>query len=164
MKEKSINMLLVAMIMISLFAVMMIMFLYRADLKFENTVTVRENGVTESVLKVKELTLTPGAVRDYHVNLVCDATGMYHIYVDYEEIHNGGMKDFVDVRIMFGEQVIYDGCLKSLLDGEIVAFDGELDHAEPLVLSFYYEMPIETGNEAKGTSCDFDIVLTIRKS
>lgn len=164
MKEKSLNMLLVAMVLLSLLAVMMIMFLYRADLKFENSITVTENGVTESILTVKDLTLTPGAARDYHVNLVCDATGLYHIIVDYEEVHDGGMKDFVDVRIMFGEREIFNGCLGRLLDGEIVTFDGELDHSEPLVLSFYYEMPIETGNEAQGTSADFDIVLTIRKS
>ena len=164
MKEKSINILLVAMVLLSLLAVMMIMFLYRADLKFEDSITVNENGVTTSVLEVKDLTLTPGASRDYHVNLVCDATGLYHIYIDYEEVHNGGMKSFVNVRIMFGEQELYYGGLNSLLDGEVVAFDGMLDHAEPLTLSFYYEMPLETGNEAMGTSAYFDIKLTIRKS
>ena len=165
MKERSLNILLVGIMLLTLLAIMMVFFLYRADLKFENNITVTENGVTESVMKVKDLTLTPGAQRDYHVNLICDATGGYHFFIDYEEVYDGGMKDFVNVRIMFGEQEVYYGRLKTLLDeGEIPTFDGILDHADPLVLSFYYEMPIETGNEAQGTCADFDIIITIKKN
>ena len=158
-------MLLVGMFLFILMAIMMILFLYRADEKFENNITVTESGVTESVLKVQDLTLVPGTRRDYHVNLICDATGNYYIHLDYEEVHDGGMKHFVNVRIMLGDDEVYYGPLTELIDEDyIVTFEGILDHLDPLVLSFYYEMPIETGNEAQGTSADFDINLTIEKN
>ena len=91
MKNKSINMFIAAMVLLCLIAIMLIVFLHRAHENFDDAVTVKANGVTESVFKVRDLTLTPTDVKEYDVNLYCEATGDYKISLDYREIHDGGI-------------------------------------------------------------------------
>ena len=77
------------------------------------------------------------------------------------------MKHFVNVEVWCEgmDEVAYEGPLVDLLDGEeIITLNGNLYSRDPLELKIYYEMPITTGNEAKGTSADFNINLSIKKS
>lgn len=165
MKNKSINILIVSLLMLGVMAVMLITFLGKVKEDFDKNITVSEDGVTESVLTVRDLKLNPTESKEYSVNLVCAATGSYHISIDYEEKADGGMKPFIDVTVKAGDEVVYEGKLTALLDnGEIIRFDGELYEKEPLVVSICYLMPYDVGNEAQGTYADFDVHLKIEKS
>lgn len=165
MKNKNINMLIVGLLLLGLMAVMLIVFLGKAKEDFPKNITANENGVTESILAVRDLKLNPTESKEYSVNLVCAASGSYHIYLDYEEKEDGGMKPFIDVTVKFDDEVIYEGELAALLDGdEVIQFEGELHETEPLVVSICYLMPYDIGNEAQGTYADFDIHLKIEKS
>lgn len=164
MKNRSINMLIVAFCALACMAVALIFFIGYAHERFEDGITVTENGVTESVMEVRDLVLTPTAKKEYHVNLYCEATGGYNISLDYREKHDGGMKNFVVVKVSLGDKQVYEGMLSELLDEDItIDFPGELHADDPLTLTFSYEMPREIGNEAQGTSADFDIVIKIKK-
>lgn len=166
MKNKSINILIVSFLLTGIMAVMLITFLGKAKEDFPENITVSADGVTESILAVRDLKLSPTESKEYSVNLVCAASGSYHIYLDYEEKEDGGMKPFVDVTVKFGDEVIYEGELAALLadDGDLIKFEGELHAEEPLVVSICYLMPYDVGNEAQGTYADFDIHLRIEKS
>ena len=165
MKNKNINMLIVGLLLLGLMAVMLIVFLGKAKEDFPKNITVSENGVTESVLAIRDLKLNPTESKEYSVNLLCAASGSYHIYLDYEEKADGGMKPFIDVIVKFDDEVVYEGELSALLDGdEVIQFEGELHETEPLVVSICYLMPYDIGNEAQGTYADFDIHLKIEKS
>ena len=165
MKNRSINMLIVATILFTLLAIMLLFFLMDADRSFEGDITVNEYGVTETVIPIRDLTLTPGVQKDYDVNVFCKATGSYHVTIDYEEKVNGGMKYFVNVRILADGEQIYQGPLTELIDNELtLIFDAELDDKRPTILTFIYEMPVETGNEAQGAFSDFDITVKIKKN
>lgn len=166
MKNKSVNILVVSLLLLGLVAVMLTVFLGGAKEKFPESITVSEDGVTESILAVRDLKLNPTESKEYSVSLVCDASGLYNIQLDYEEKNDGGMKPFVDVIVKLDGSVIYEGGLAELLDndGEPIRFECELNATEPLVVSFCYSMPYDIGNEAQGTYADFDINLKIEKS
>ena len=155
----------VSFLLLGIMAVILIAFLGEAKEDFPKNITVSEDGATESVLAVRELKLNPTESKEYSVNLVCAATGSYHIYLDYEEKVDGGMKPFVDVSVKFDSEVVYEGELAALLDGdEVIHFEDELHETESLVVSICYLMPYDVGNEAQGTYADFDIHLKIEKS
>ncbi len=165
MKDKSFYILIVAMLLLSTMALMLVIFLHLADEKFEENIRVEENGITESTIPVRDLTLTPGLEKEYHVKLICDATGSYFIHIDFVETEDGGMKQFVDVVVEFDGEAVYEGDLAALLDeGVVIEHEDELDDKDPLVVTFRYIMPIETGNEAQGTHSNFDVHLLIEKS
>ena len=165
MKNKSINMLIVGLILLGLMAVMLIVFIEKAHDDFEKNITVNSDGVTESVLSVRNLKLTPTQKSEYSINLVCDASGSYHVSLVYEEKTDGGMKEFVNVLVKYDEKIAYEGTLGALLDGhETIEFESELKSDDPVVITICYEMPYTVGNEAQGTYADFDICLKIEKS
>ena len=165
MKNKSINILIVSLLLLAVMAVVLITFLTKAKEDFPKNITVDSDGVTESILPVRDLMLNPTESKEYSVNLVCDASGSYLITLDYVEKVDGGMKHFVDVTVTCGDIILYNGSLSNLLDTDtVLEMEGELQSEDPLVLTFRYEMPRGVGNEAQGTHSDFDIVLKIAKT
>lgn len=158
-------MLIVGLIVLAMMAIALIVFLDWAKDKFDEGITVSADGVTESILSVRDLKLNPTESKEYSINLVCEATGSYHIDLDYLEKFDGGMKNFVNVTVVCEGATVYEGSLVDLLDNqEVISFEGELHADEPLVVTVIYDMPYEVGNEAQGTYSDFDILLTITKS
>ncbi len=165
MKSKSISILSVAIGLLGIIAVMLIVFVEQAHDDFEKGITVSAEGVTTETLEVRDLTLNPTETREYEVNLTCPASGSFDISLVFEEVIDGGMKQFVDVTVSLGDTEVYRGRLSELIaSGTAVSFEGELLAEEPLVLSVSYTMPRDVGNEAQGTYAEFDVHLTVEKS
>ena len=163
MKKRSINMLIVGLLLLGLFAVVLIVFIEDTHDKFEENITVMRDGVTEEVISVENLRLVPTQKTEYTVNLVCAASGDFHVSLDFAEKTDGGMRDFVEVLIKYGDTVAYSGGLSALLLDKVVEFDGTLYSDKPLPITINYSMPHEVGNEAQGTYEDFIICLKIEK-
>ena len=165
MKNRSYNILIVASILFILLSIMLLLYLDNAHKTFEGDIEVNEFGVTETVIPVRDLTLTPGDTKNYDVNLFCKATGSYHVTIDFIEDEDGHMKHFVNVVVLADDEQVYEGPLTELIDEKpTIIFDAVLDESEPTVLTFIYEMPVETGNEAQGTFSNFDIRVNIKKN
>ena len=165
MKNKSLGMLVVVMLLLVLMAVVVNVFLGKAKEDFPNDITVKESGVTESIMEMRDLKLNPTESKEYEVNLFCAASGEYDITLDYEELADGGMKPFVDVTVTVGEEKIYEGRLEELLsEGMTVEFVGVLEAKDPLTVTFNYLMPYDIGNEAQGPYSDFDVHIKIKKT
>ena len=164
MKNRSVNILIVGLLLLVIMSVILVVFVEHAHGRFKEDITVSENGVTESVKTVRGLKLNPTESKEYRVNLLCKASGDYYIYIDYTETHDGGMKKFVNATVSLGDTVLYSGSLADLLDTDaVIEFVGTLEEEDPLPIVFHYEMPREIGNEAQGTSSDFDIEFKIVK-
>ncbi len=164
MKNRSLNILIVALLLLACMAVVLIVFVEDVHRKFGENIAVSSDGVTESIKEVKDLMLNPTESKEYSVNLVCEATGKYAIALEFIEKIDGGMKNFVDVTVKLGADVVYEGSLAELLDGgERIEFEGTLEDDVPLPVSVCYMMPYDVGNEAQGTSADFNVKLTVEK-
>lgn len=164
MKNKNINMLIISFLVISAFAVMLIIFVGTAKRDFAENIKVSQNGLTEDVFTVRDLRLNPSESKEYSANLVCAASGTFAFELSYEEKTDGGLKQFINVTITADGAVVYQGSLQDLINNGLkVNFKGELQAKEPLVLTFHYEMPREIGNEAQGTYSDFDVHIKVEK-
>lgn len=165
MKAKSFGILVVAFILLAAISVTLIVFIEHARERFPEDITVHSEGVTESTLPVRDLRLNPSESKEYSVNLVCLASGSYHVALDFLETVDGGMKKFVNVHVSCDGVEAFSGSLADLFhEGSLVEFETELHETEPVVITVKYEMPRETGNEAQGTYADFDVHLKITKS
>ena len=165
MKNRSFYILITAMVLLCIMATLLIFFIYNADQKFEGSIMVKENGITETLIPVRDLVLSPGVSKDYDVKLICDASGSYHVRIDFREKTDGGMKEFVDVVVEFDGKEVYSGRLTELIDeGFVIETEHELKAKDPVNVTFRYTMPLETGNEAQGTYAYFDVHIAIEKS
>ena len=164
MNKKTVFIIISALLMLGLMASMLLMLMMKAHENFPKNIKVREDGVTEDVFAIRDLQLCPTESKEYEIDLFCDASGDYNITMAYEERKQGTMKHYVDVVVKANGETVYQGKLSKLIDGkEIVSFDGTLLAEHPLTVTVTYTMPYETGNEAQGTSADFDIHLKIQK-
>ena len=157
-------MLIISLLVIGIMATLLIVFLADAKEKFPKEITVEENGVTESILPIRDLMLNPTESREYSVNLFCRASGGYYIFLDFEETEDGGMKPFVDVAVKVDGELLYEGKLDALLAPDAAVIEAELYADEPRVFAVTYTMPRDVGNEAQGTYSDFDLTLKIKKN
>lgn len=157
-------MLIVGLLLLALMSVMLIVFLDKAEEDFPKDIRVKQDGVTQTILPIRDLKLNPTESKEYTVDLFCAASGAYNVCLDYTEKVDGGMKPFVNVIVKVDGEVMYDGKLETLLNtDEVISFESELKADEPVVLSLTYLMPREIGNEAQATYSDFNILLSIRK-
>ena len=164
MNSRRISMLIVALLLLAAMAVVLVVFVQKAHEDFEDGITVSKDGVTEEVIKVRDLKLNPTDKTEYSINLTCLASGDFDIFFDFREKKDGGMKEFVDVTVSLGDKRIYEGSLSKLLEnGEVVEFEGYLEAKKPVVVTICYEMPQHIGNEAQGTYSDFDINVKVVK-
>ncbi len=164
MKNRSVNILIVSLLLLAAISVVFIVFIEYAHDKFGDDITVSENGVTESIKAVRDLRLNPTETKEYTVNLVCEASGDYYITLDYTEKQDGGMKSFVNITVSLGEEVVYKGPIAELLNTEkVVEFEGTLEADTPLPVTICYEMPHDVGNEAQGTTADFNVKFSVKK-
>lgn len=163
MNSKFITFLFVATAVLSvLFAGMMIYVFVLRDSVLDEVVVERD-GVTEIELVVDDLQLTPGAVKTYDVVLKSKDKGDYILDIFYNETVDGGMKDFVDVQIIYADEVIYDGTLTDLIGGREVMHPLTMERGMIYELTFVYSMPDTIGNEAQKTTTSFDISVAIMK-
>lgn len=165
MKDRSFYILITAILLLSVMSLMLIVFLNRADENFEGSITATENGITETLIPVRDLVLSPGVEKEYDVNLICEASGSYFVHLDFQENHDGGMKEFVNVTVELDGEKVHEGPLTELLDdGLVIETTATLEAEDPVLITFRYAMPLDTGNEAQGTTSEFDIHVIIEKN
>ncbi|MBE5731257.1 MAG: hypothetical protein E7350_04845 [Clostridiales bacterium] len=163
MKKKSLNILIVALAVVAIFGGMLAIYVNDAKDSFAESITVDSDGVTETVVSVNDLTLIPTQRKDYTLSLQSEIEGTFDVVLDCEETRDGGMKQFVFVTVKSGDSVVYEGGLSDLLGDTDVMFQVEIDSETAVQLTICYEMPESVGNEAQGTSADFDIHIRIEK-
>ena len=69
----------VALLLLAAMAVILGVFLWQAKQNFPRNIKVREDGVTEGIMTVRDLKLHPAESREYSVDLFCEASGSYYI-------------------------------------------------------------------------------------
>ena len=165
MKTKTFGVLITALLILSSISVVFITFITDTHDNFEENVTVKSEGITNTVITVNDLKLNPSGQCEYTINLVCAASGDFDVTLDYMETENGGMKSFVYVNVSADGETVYNGTLSELLDTETkINFKAYLTAKQPVLIKIIYEMPENVGNEAQGTYSDFKINLSIVKN
>ena len=162
-KTKSITLLLVSMVLISVMAISLIFYVEGDVPRLSETVTVSSDGVAEETLTVQSLTINPGETRECYVFLRSELSGGFLVKVTFDEISDNGLKPFVNVIVYIDDEAVYDGPLTDLLANTAVSFLENLDDSAPSILKIQYKMPVETGNDAQGTTASFYIKIKIEK-
>ena len=119
-----------------------------------------EEGIEETV-SIDGLGLVPGESREYSFVLNCTKEGRYAIGIKVDETKDGGLKNFVNVKIKIGDDTLLEDKLVNITDQTTV-----LDLSYPFLktteaFTVVYTMPLDVGNEAMNTYADFDMTVLI---
>lgn len=161
-KIKSLASLVVALLLLSVMAIILIFYVEEDLPRLSETVTVTSDGVLEETLVVDDLTINPGEKRECVIFLKSELDTDFDVTLKFEESFDGGLKSFIDVEIFSGDERVYIGVLAELLSGQAVEFNEDLSN-QPTLLKIIYKMPVQTGDEAQNTTASFYIRLKIQK-
>ncbi len=130
---------------------------------FKKQIVIESEGVTVDNMQIERLCLHPGDSVDYKVILKSKVSGGYSVTIDFDEIEDGGLKNFIIISIKDGETLVYNKGLDEALSGDDVVFECDIKANEDYVLDIKYLMPIESGNDAMNTRTSFNIEFTIQR-
>ncbi len=121
--------------------------------------TLEVNGTEVFERKVDLPSLRPGEDFEYKVKFKSRAADDYDIGIEFKEVGESTLKDFVNVEICYGEEVYVHTLCEMLDENKKVNFVCALGE-EPAQITIRFSMPEEVGNEAQGTVADFDVLLS----
>ena len=159
------NILIILSSLVLVFAISLLVYLTSSQNDITDKIVIKSNDEIHEVLEVSDLNLIPSEMKEYDVSFESKIGGKFFIYLDYQETFDGGMKDYVDVIVKVGDEVIYEGKLSDLFKDDFVV-EVSLDFNEDSTreIRLIYSMDVTVGNEAKNTSSDFNIELTIKRN
>jgi len=125
----------------------------------ENVIYINEETTTQKTFEYCDLSLNPGGVSIYHIDLVCGAEGDYSIRLDFED-KGGKLKEYIFVVVVFDGQFVTEVALTEAMQNGI-EMDGFLSKDQAKKLTIKYIVPSYVGNEAQGKAAQFDLTVTI---
>ena len=128
-----------------------------------NVIRVELDGGDTEAIKFDSFALVPGESCEYTVRLKKDSLAQYTLSLRLEETEAGRagtLKNYLRLKILSGEEVLYDELLLDAFADETLLIPVDFDKSLNTELRLVYHLPIETGNEAKNAEAEFELLLT----
>lgn len=133
------------------------------NIKNKSFYITSSDPMVNNIIKVGELTLTPGTSKISSINLKCINTGGYLIRLEFKERGKGNLKDYLNVIIKYNNEVIFEDKLNKVFDNKDIYIDNVFLRDDEVFLEVIYILPEDIGNEAQGAKAKFDIKLIIKQ-
>ena len=125
-------------------------------------IEVRVNNNMAETLEFKDLALIPGESCEYTIKLKGAATRQYILSLDFVEKGDQSLKDFAYVKMISGDEVIYDKLLADAFEDDDIAFDVDFSEYRNTELTIVYYLPMDVGNEAKNAEAIFNLEISAK--
>ncbi len=162
--KKSIGVLLVSFAALILAGLILFVVVTSRQNEFSKSIRLQANGTTEEKMEITGLNFKPGDNREYELTYSCTDGGKYDLTFVFKTTKAGGMEPFISVELENGDRKVTVP-LKDVLEDERgieTTLYFEKKKKESVYLRF--SMPIEVGNEAQGTTADFQVIMTAKHS
>jgi uncharacterized membrane protein len=136
------------------------------------TLMMMNDGVRDGVLDIgldtktapiefSGLKMVPGDSVEYDMSFTGRRAEAYNVNLSFTDADpDGTLKNFIRVKILSGQTVIYDELLVDAMNGDGINVNVTFKANENTELKLIYYMPLEVGNEAKLATSDFRLNIT----
>ncbi len=108
------------------------------------------------VIEEHEYLFEPGMTVEKPFYIQNDSTGAVYFKTYFDNVY-GGLADVLEITILDGENVLYNGTAGSLTRQNVSPADDILRPGERRYFTIRFYMPRSTGNSAKNMSLSFDL-------
>ena len=165
MSNKKKNLLIACACMLITVVFSMLIFVMVVQSNFSDKIVIRRNKKVHEILEVSDLCLIPGKSKDYEVDLTSRISGNFTVTLDYNELEDDGLKNYVDVKNIIEGNPLYEGKLNYLFEeGVELCYDLSLTRDYDTTILITYSMDEGISNEAGKTFSDFYIDLLIKRN
>ena len=117
------------------------------------------DGKTQ-IIEFENLSLVPGEECEYIVVLENTVAEQCYVNLDFREIEEKTLKQFVHVKIVSEGEVICDELLADIFQHETISLPVNFSEKQNTELKIIYFMPADVGNEAKNAESVFELRIT----
>ena len=104
--------------------------------------------------------LVPGSSCEYEIKFNGDRASKYSISLDFHELEDKPLKNFLFVKIVSGDEtIVYDRLLAEAFNDNDLVLPVDFDNGVNTELKIVYYLPIEVGNEAKNADANFELIF-----
>lgn len=139
-------------------------FIYGAQDEFKKSVKLQAYGTTVKTYEINELALAPGDSKEYELIYYSSVSGAYKLQVNFVDKSGGTLKYYLNVEIEADGYKASGNLFALMAAEEGTELELYLEAKGTNSLKIRFIMPENIGNEAQGTTADFDIVVTARHS
>ena len=118
-----------------------------------------KDGATEAI-QFESVRLLPGQECEYIISLDSERSEQYDLALDLVETEEGELGKFAYVKIMAGDEVLYDELLADAFEAEPIVFPVDFTKDKNTELNVIYYLPLDVGNEAQRAEAVFDLLIT----
>ena len=141
-------------------SILMIYMMFSLDKRDIVEVHIGESG--SEAVEFSSINIKPGDSDECVMAVSSDLSGNCNLTLDFEETKEGNLKHCLNVSVEVDGDVIYEGTLEELLKKDTkLTRQCEVKKRDSLGIKVKYNMPIEVGNEAKTTTADFLLRITL---
>ncbi|MBQ8496559.1 MAG: hypothetical protein IJ489_03780 [Clostridia bacterium] len=112
------------------------------------------------IIEFEELCLIPGEECEYLVKLENTSAEQCNVTLNFREIEEKTLKNFVRVKMISDGELLCDELLADMFEHENIVLPVDFTKNKNTELKIVYFMPLETGNEAKNTETVFELRIT----
>ena len=110
------------------------------------------------------LVLLPGQSTEYTLRFSSYSSRRYCVCLNFVEDEDrkayNTLKHYVRAQITIGDEIAYDGLLENLIDDDPIRFPVNVRADLNTKVKIRYYLPDDIGNEAKGASAAFKLLVT----
>lgn len=162
--KKSIGILILGLSVLLLTGLIMFVVITSLQNEFVKSIRLQENGITEEKMEITGLNLKPGDQREYELTYSCSGGGTYDLAFVFKTTKAGGMEQYIVVELECGDRKVTVPFAEILEDERGIETTLYLDEKKEDVVYLRFRMPVEVGNEAQGTTTDFQVIMTAKHS
>ena len=118
------------------------------------------SSVVIYILVAAVLAIIPGSSSEYDIEFNGDRSSQFDVTLNFEEKEDKALKNFAYVKIVSGDEVLYDKLLADAFDDDTIIIPVDFEKNANTQLKIVYYLPIEVGNEAKNAGAKFDLLFT----
>ena len=122
----------------------------KIDLEIDSTESIGFSG----------LKLVPGDYREYDIQLKSDSSQSCTLRMDFVELEEKTLKNYVRVKVLSGDTVICDELLADAFENDAIVLPVDFGSKKNTELKIVYYMPLEVGNGAKNAEAVFEVRFT----
>lgn len=161
MSKKTSNILIISLIVVTIAGIVIGVWNYTSQDAYinEKTITLADDVQSEE-MKVNLSGIAPGVKATYTLNLQANSGDSFDAVMDFEKTGADSLAPYIAVEILVDGESVGNGSLAELLDGKQFNFHIDFDGTTAVEVEIIYSMGLDVGDEAQGTSADFDMILT----
>jgi len=157
---------LTATIVLIMAGIFLTIFLTQSQESFQRNVFIETGGVTRSTLEFSVDKLVPGDQAEYSINMKTETGGSFRVVLDFVTVVDGELKNYVDVVISYGGEVVCEKSLADLLAADFAhapIVNCDIESGEEVKINVTYKIDESHGNEMENTRIDFNIEFTANR-